>query len=146
MEFSIPGYNNLVWDVFLVRDRSGNSTQHGLNGKLQLGDYLNARARIKINRYRCDCAAKNIAFAPAILLSLSLARSTMNFYVSCGCWLTCRRLSTSISLGTKGTSGMNDSNRVRLPHSAIIGIQLALLLHTLQPYALTCRYMAPLTP
>jgi len=35
--------------------------QHGLNGKLQLGDYLNARARIKIYTYRRDCA-----FAPAI--------------------------------------------------------------------------------
>jgi len=41
------------------------STPHGLNGKLQLGDYLNARAHIKIKRYRRDYAAKNIA--PAIL-------------------------------------------------------------------------------
>ena len=40
--------------------------QHGLNGKLQLGDYLNARARTKIGRFRRDYAAKNIAFAPAI--------------------------------------------------------------------------------
>jgi len=45
----------------------GSSTQHGLNGKLQLGDYLNARARIKNNSYKRDYAAKNIAFAPAIL-------------------------------------------------------------------------------
>jgi len=45
----------------------GSRTQHGLKGKLQLGDYLNARARIKINRYRRDYAAKNIAFAPEIL-------------------------------------------------------------------------------
>jgi len=37
--------------------------QHGLNGKLQLGDYLNARARTKIqvHTYRRDHA-----FAPAI--------------------------------------------------------------------------------
>ena len=41
--------------------------QHGLNGKLQLGDYLNVRARINNNRYRRDYAAKNIAFARAIL-------------------------------------------------------------------------------
>jgi len=41
--------------------------QHGLNGKLQHGDYLNARACIEIIRYRCDYAVKNIAFAPAIL-------------------------------------------------------------------------------
>jgi len=67
MEFGIPGYDDLVWDASLVYDRIGSSTQHGLNGKLQVGDYLNARARIKINRYRRDCAAKNIAFAPAIL-------------------------------------------------------------------------------
>jgi len=64
MEFGIPGYLDLVWDVSLVCDRISSSTQHGLNGKLQLGD---ARARIKINRYRRDYAAKNIAFAPAIL-------------------------------------------------------------------------------
>jgi len=43
MEFGIPGYDDLVWDVSLVCDRIGSSTQHGLNGKLQLGDYLNAR-------------------------------------------------------------------------------------------------------
>ena len=41
--------------------------QHGLNGKLQLGDYLNVRARTKIRKFRRDYAAKNIAFAPAIL-------------------------------------------------------------------------------
>jgi len=67
MEFGIPGYDDLAWDVSLVSDRIGSSTQHGLDGKLQLGDYLNARARIKINRYKRDYAAKNIAFAPAIL-------------------------------------------------------------------------------
>jgi len=39
-------------------------TQHGLNGKLQLGDDL---ACIKNSRYKRDYAAKNIAFAPAIL-------------------------------------------------------------------------------
>jgi len=67
MEFGIPGYDDLVWEVSLVIDRIGSSTQHGLNGKLQLGDYLNARARINNNRYKRDYAAKNIAFAPAIL-------------------------------------------------------------------------------
>jgi len=35
---------------------------------------------------------------------------------------------------------------VELAHSAIIGMRLALPLHTLQPYALICRYMAPPTP
>jgi len=67
MEFGIPGYDDLVWDVSLVSDRIGSSTQHGLNGKLQLGDYLNAQARSKIGKFRHDYAAKNIAFAPAIL-------------------------------------------------------------------------------
>jgi len=37
------------------------------SGKLQLSDYLDARARIKNNRYRRGYAAKNIAFASAIL-------------------------------------------------------------------------------
>jgi len=67
MEFGIPGYDDLVWDVSLVSDRLGSSTQHGLNGKLQLSDYLNTRARSKIGKFRRDYAAKNIAFAPAIL-------------------------------------------------------------------------------
>ena len=58
---------DLVWDVSLVSDMIGSSTQHGLNGKLQLGDYLNDRARRKIGKFRRDYAAKDIAFAPAIL-------------------------------------------------------------------------------
>jgi len=61
-EFGIPGYDDLVWDVSLVCDRIGSSMQHGLKGKLQLGDYLDARARSKIRRYRRDYAIKNIAF------------------------------------------------------------------------------------
>ena len=67
MQFGIPGYDDLVWDVSLVCDRIGSSTQHGLNSKLQLSDCLIARARIKINRYRHEYASKNIAFAPAML-------------------------------------------------------------------------------
>ena len=66
MEFGFPGYDDLVWDVSLISDRLGSSTQHGLNGKLQLGDYLNARARSKIDKFRRNYAAKNIAFALAI--------------------------------------------------------------------------------
>ena len=50
------------------------------------------------------------------------AKFILNFYVSCGCWLTCRRSSTSISLGTKRTSGMSDSNGVGLTHSPTIGM------------------------
>jgi len=44
MEFGIPGFDDLVWDNSLVYDEFGNSTQHGLDGKFQHGDYLNARA------------------------------------------------------------------------------------------------------
>ena len=67
MDFGIPGYEYLVWDVSLVSERIGSSLQYGLNGKLQLGDYLHARAHTKIGKFRRDYAAKNIAFAPAIL-------------------------------------------------------------------------------
>jgi len=67
IKFGIPRYDDLAWDVSLVSDRISSSTQHCLNGKLQLSDYLNARARIKHNRYKSDYAAKNITFAPAIL-------------------------------------------------------------------------------
>jgi len=67
MEFGIPVYNNLIWDVSLVSDRISSSTQHGLNGTLQLGNCLNARAHRKIGKFRRDYAAKDIAFAPGIL-------------------------------------------------------------------------------
>ena len=63
----LPGYDDLLWNVSLFSDRIGSSTQHGLNGKRQLGNYLNARACIKNNRYKRDYAAKNTAFAPEIL-------------------------------------------------------------------------------
>jgi len=144
MEFGIPGYNDLVWDVSIVSHKIGSSTQHGLDGKLQLGDYLDVRARIKNNRYKRDYAARTSL--SHLQSFLSLAKFILNFYVSCACWLTCRRSSTSISLGTKRTSGMSVSSGVGLAHSATIGMRLALPVHTVQPYALICRYMAPLTP
>ena len=31
MEFGIPGYDDLVWDVSLVSDKLGSSMQHGPN-------------------------------------------------------------------------------------------------------------------
>jgi len=144
MDFGIPGYEHLVWDVSLESDRIGSSLQLGLNGKLQLGDYLNARARTKIGKFRRDYAAKNITFAPAIL---SVAGKIHPEFLRL-LWVLAdmQTVSTSISLGTKRTSGMNDSSGVGLAHSAIIGMQLALPLHTLQPYKLICWYMAPLTP
>ena len=114
MEFGIPGYNNLVWDVSLVSDRIG-----------------------------------SIAFAPAILSvadKIHPDKIRPEFLRLLWVLADMQRSSTSISLGTKRTSGMSDSSGVGLAHSAIIGMQLALPLHTLQPYALICRYMAPLTP
>ena len=88
MEFGIPGYDDLVWDVSLVSDRISSSTQHGLNSKLQLGGYLNARARSKIGKFRRDYTAKNIVFAPAILSVAGKIHPA--FLRPCGCWLTCR--------------------------------------------------------
>jgi len=67
MEFGNPGYDDLVWNVSLVCDRIGSSMQHGLNVKLQLGDYLNARARIKINRYRRDYEVGEILLGIAVM-------------------------------------------------------------------------------
>jgi len=66
MELGIPGYDDLVWGVSLVCDRIDSSTQDILTGKVELGDYFNARARNKISKFRRDFAAKNIAFAPVI--------------------------------------------------------------------------------
>jgi len=71
-------------------------------------------------------ANSDVITLPRISLShlqsyLSLARFILNFYVSCGCWLTCRRSSTSISLGTKRILGVSVSGGVGLAHLAIIG-------------------------
>jgi hypothetical protein len=130
--------------VSLVCDRIGSSTQHGLNGKLQLSDYLNARARRKISKFRRDYAAKNIAFAPAIL---SVAGKIHPEFLRLLWVLADMQTVKYFNLvRTKRTSGMRDSSGVRLAHSAIIGMRLALPLHTLQPCALICWYMALLTP
>jgi len=146
MEFGFPGYDDLVWDVSLVSDRIGSSTQHGLNGKLQLGDYLNAWACIKNNRYKCDYTAKNIAFAPA---TLSVAGKIHPEFLRL-LWVLAdvqtvkyfNLVGDEEDIGNE--PGMNISSG--LTHSATIGMRLALPLHTLQPYALIYRYMAPLTP
>ena len=68
----------------------GSSTQHGLNGKLHLGDYLKDQARSKIGKFRRNYAANSIAFVPAIL---SVAgKIHLKSCVSYGCWRTCRPL------------------------------------------------------
>ena len=100
-----------------------------LLSKLQLGDYLNARARRKIGKFRRDYAAKNIAFAPAILsvagkihpefLRLLWVLADMQTVKRDNVvyWKTNGKInndlqwsSMSISLGTKRTSGMSDSS------------------------------------
>jgi len=141
MEFGIPGYDDLVWDASLISERLCSSTQHGLNGKL-------TTLRLVLED---RLANSDVIMLPRTSLShlqsyLLPARFILNFYVSCECWRTCRRSSTSISLGTKRTLGMSVSIGVGLAHSAIIEMRVALLLHTLQPYALICRHMEPHTP
>ena len=144
IKFGIPGYDDLIWNVSLVCDRIGGSTQHGLNGKLQLGDYLNARARHKIGKFRRDSAAKNIVFPPAIL---SVASKIHPEFLRLLWVLADMQTVKYFNLvGDEEDIGMSDSSGVGLAHSAIIGMRLALPLHTLQPYELICRYMAPLTP
>ena len=60
----------------------GTSLQHGLSGKMQLGDYLNTRARTTIGKFRCDYVART---SHSHLQSyLFLVRFILNFYVSCG--------------------------------------------------------------
>jgi len=128
--------------VSLVSDRISSSTQHGLNGKLRLGDYLNARACSKIGKFRRDYAAKNIAFAPAIL---SVAGKIHPEFLRLLWVLADMQTVKYFNLdGDERTSGMSVSSGVGLAHSAIIGMRLALPLHTLLSYALICWYMAPL--
>ena len=67
MQFGIRGYDVLVLNVSLVCERIGSSMQHGLIVKLHLGDYLHARARSKIGKFKSDHAAQNITLVPAML-------------------------------------------------------------------------------
>jgi len=139
---SVKCFDFEIRDVRLVCDRIGISTQHGINGRLQLGDYFHARTRGKIRRYRRDYAIKNIACVPAIL---SVAGKIHPEFLRLLWMMTDRRLSISMSLGMKMTSGVSVSSGVVLAYSAIIGMRLALLLHTLQSYTRICWNMAKLT-
>ena len=107
-----------IRDVRLVCDRIGISTQHGINGRLQLGDYFHARTRGKIRRYRRDYATKNIAFVPAIL---SVTGNIHPEFLLLLWMMTDRQLSISMSLGMKMTSEVSVSSGVVL----IIGMRLA---------------------
>ena len=84
----------MVWDVSLVCDRIGRSMQHGLNGKLHSVTTLMLGLASRLidtdvitlsTRYRHDYAVLHLRSY------LSLGVFTLNFYVSCGWWLTCRR-------------------------------------------------------
>jgi len=118
MEFGIPGYNDLVWDMSLVSDRLDSSTQHGLNGKMQLGYHLNARTRSKIGKFRGDYAAKNIAFAPALLSVAGKIHPEFLRLLWVLADMQTRWSSTSISLA----SGMSVSSGVGVAYSATIGM------------------------
>ena len=87
---------------------------------------------------------KNIAFTPAIL---SVAGKIHPEFLRLIWVLADMQTVKYFNLvgDTKRTSGMSVSSGVGLAHSAKIGMRLALPLHTLQPYALICQYMAPLT-
>jgi len=69
VNFGLDGYNSLVIDVSICCNHVGNSTINNghLNGKMHTNDYLQARATIKNNQYKADCAAVGTAFAPAIV-------------------------------------------------------------------------------
>jgi len=72
MEFSIPGYNDLVWDVSLVYDRISSSSvttlMLGLASRLIDTDVITLSRTLLLH----------------LRSYLSLARFTLNFYVSCG--------------------------------------------------------------
>jgi len=67
--FGLDGSNNLVIDVSICCDHIGNGTVYNghLNGKMHTNNYLQARARVKNNRYTEDYAAVGTAFAPIIV-------------------------------------------------------------------------------
>jgi len=69
VNFGLDGFNNLVIDVSICCDHISNSTVNNrhLNGKMHTNDYLQARARVKNNRYKEDYAAVGTVFAPAIV-------------------------------------------------------------------------------
>ena len=119
-------------------------TKSGLNGKLQLGDYLNARARAKIGKFRRDYAAKNIEFAPAILSVASKIHPEFLRLL----WVLAdiQTVKYFNLVGDEEDIGNERFKWSRASAFAIIGMRLALPLHTLQPYALICRYMALLSP
>jgi len=97
MEFGIPGYDDLVWDVSLVSDRIGSSTQHGPGRASMVSCNSVTTSTLGLASRTTDT---NVNMLPRTSLShlqsyLSLARFILNFYITCGCWLTCRRSSTS---------------------------------------------------
>jgi len=147
MEFGIPEYDDLVWDVSLVCDRIGSSTQHSLNGKLQLGDYINAWARSKINRCRRDYAVNNIAFAPAILSAADKIHPEFLRLL----WVLADMQTVEFFnlVGDKediGNGGFKWSRASTFSyHRNAISLVVAYA-SAIRIYALICRYMAPLTP
>ena len=82
MKFGIPGYNYLVWDVFLVCDRIGSSTQMASMVSCNLVTTLTLGPAARSED--TDVIMLSRRLLSHLRSYLSLARFTLNFYVSCG--------------------------------------------------------------
>jgi len=146
MKFGILGYDDLVWDSVCFSSVIGLAAARSMASMVSCNSETTLTLGLASRSTDTDVITLPRTSRSHLQSYLMLARFILNFYISCGCLLTCRQSSTSISLGTKRTSGMSVSSGVELAHLAIIGMRLALPLHTLQPYALICRYMEHLIP
>ena len=91
-----------------------------------------------------DYAAKNITFAPAIL---SVAGKIHSQFLRLPWVLADMQTVKYFNLvGDEEDIGNERFKWSRASTFSYIGMRLALPFHTLQPYALIRRYMAPLTP
>jgi len=94
VNFGLVGSNNFVIDVSICCDHIGNSIVNNghLDGKMHTNDYLQAHAGANNRKYKEDYAAVGTEFAPAI--GHWLDKFIPSFFVSCGSWLTNRRVIT----------------------------------------------------
>jgi len=66
--FPINNIISLLWsNKSSTNQMAAARSMASIHGKLQCGDYLHARDRSKISKFRRDYVAKKIAFVPAIL-------------------------------------------------------------------------------
>jgi len=105
---------------------------------------VNARARSKIGKFRRDYAVKNIAFAPAIL---SVAGKLHPEFLRL-LWVLAD-MQTIKYFNLVGDKQNIGNERFKWSWASTFSYNrnvIGLTLHTLQPYALICRFMALLTP